>query len=154
MILHQLSHLQTPSQSSQGESTKQTKAKCPSGFRELILPLQGRAPSKHHFWGVGGFVREQMLQPSCVCSPLAGFESRSVWAGPIRSGGSLSAPSGFSALSSPPTLWYLLSREREREKNYLFLMPQKPHVLTHFGRETCLKCKSCVDPSSSRVVRF
>lgn len=40
VILHQLFHLQTPSQSSQGESTKQTKAKCPSGFGELILPLQ------------------------------------------------------------------------------------------------------------------
>lgn len=48
-------------------------------------------------------------------------ESRLVWAGPTRSGGSLPASSGFPALSSPPTLWYLLSSERERERKELFI---------------------------------
>lgn len=135
MILHQ----QTPSQSSQGESTEQTKAKCPWGFGELILPLQRRAPSKQRgfFGGMGGLLghkrRGRVVFLLLLLRGLSSRrESRLVWAGPIRSGGSLPASSGFPALSSPPTLWYLLSSERERERKELFIFDATE--ATFFGR--------------------
>lgn len=133
------------------------KSKTPFGFRGVDTPLAATSTFRTAFFGGG----EGLLGNKC-CSRivflllLRGLSSRFVWAGPIRSGGSPPASSGFPALSSPPTLWYLLSRERERERKELFIFDatEATCINPFFGRATCLKRKSCADPSSSRGIRF
>ena len=81
------------------------------------------------------------MQPRSI-SVLAGFEfparilacAPSEWAGPITSGGSVPTSLGFLCfVFTSNTLVLAVKRE---EKNYLFLMPQKPRALTLFRRET------------------
>lgn len=116
----------------------------PSGFRGVDPPLAARSTfqtavlGSRGGWGVG------LLGNKCcsrvVSSPLAGFELPMCvgWSRPFRwlSSRSLGFPC-FVFTSN--TLVLAVERETERErkrknkkKNYLFLMPQKPHVLTRF----------------------
>lgn len=62
----------------------------------------------------------------------------------------LPASSGFPALSSPPALRYLQSKERERERRIIyFLMPLKPHVLTlYWGERPVWNVKAVLTPAA------